>query len=204
LTDVIIIDRTWNDPAWGTKVHVIRPCQESWPAPGWSDHIAVRGLFCGACIFMFFAFIASLDHITGKQPFRLWMQAILNRQFAALILGSGFALALLQRWENHKERVAMGLYAMQAEIYTNGLYLAKYGFVDGMHPFFYWSDIRHVDVAFNEISRYATVLLKLRELEKIGTLELNATAIANILAIPQIGNADTPLAQALRQAAAKF
>jgi hypothetical protein len=199
LTETPVNSRSWIDPGWGKIVHRVRPFQYGWQKSEWFQHIGVQGvLWAGACLLLGIS-SAAIEVLFGHLSFAQAAQNIAKVEPIVALLGVGFLAAILVRWLEQGGWANGSAHSSQAEIYTNGLYLTPYGFVGGLHPFFPWSDIRNVDVIVDKRRRYVMLSLQLRELRRAGQIRLDADAVAELLAIPEVGDAETPLAEALRQ-----
>jgi hypothetical protein len=195
-----IIDRTWIDPSWGTKLAHVDAFRPAWMKSDCYGHIGSQALiFAG--IFLLLALLNGLmDFVLGKVSLGLLASRIAEPQFLAIILFCGTLIALLHRWlEWRGSRILIG--TPQAEIYRNGIYLAPYGFVKGLHPFFEWRDITHIDLSFGR--GRVDLALQLRNQEKPGQLVLDAESIAALLDLQEIKERpDSPLLHALESAKA--
>jgi hypothetical protein len=101
----------------------------------------------------------------------------------AICLGVGALTALLIRFLESRG-VKLDDSITQAEIFNSGLYLTSYGYVNGMHPFFAWGQINHIDK--KKKRGRIDLTIHLLHQAKPSKLSFDIITAAEIIAIPEL------------------
>ncbi len=118
----------------------------------------------------------------------------------ATSLAAGTALALMSRYIRYKgwEQEAQVAETAQMEIFTQGIYPVGHPFVNGLHPFHGWEDMKSADFSFARQKLWITLHFRTSELPlklKLGSLQA-ATLTKCIVAYDRAWSSPLGLAMA--------